>query len=169
MSHAWILWVLTSAAALHVVEEHGFGWQGWAVSTLGPRFGVWVSTTAFWVTNASMIIFAVSASAIGWQAPGLSLGLPALLLVDAAWGHLRPTVQARRPNPGFFTAVLLYLPIGIWGYLAAGQDHVLSVATVVLSAAVGAALLGQALLIHRFGARMRYPDVPIPDRKLPVR
>jgi Protein of unknown function with HXXEE motif len=130
--------------------------------------GVWVSTTAFWVTNASMIVVAVSASAIGWQAPGFSLGLPALLLVDAAWGHLRPTIQAKRPNPGFFSAVLLYIPIGIWAYVAAGEDHVLRPGTVVLSAAVGAALLAQALLIPRFGPRMRYPDVAIPDPTAPA-
>jgi hypothetical protein len=163
MSHAWVLWILVAVSALHVVEEHGFGWQGWAASNLGPKFGVWVSTTAFWVTNAAMIIYAVSAAAVGWQAPGFSLGLPALLLVDAAWGHFRPTLQAKHFNPGFFTALLLYTPIGIWAYLAAGEDHVLNPATVILSVAVGALLLAQALLIPRFGPRMRYPDVAIPD------
>jgi Protein of unknown function with HXXEE motif len=163
MSHAWVLWIVTSASALHVVEEYGFGWQGWAVATFGPKFGVWVSTTAFWVTNAAMIVVAVGASAVGWQAPGFSLGLPALLIVDALWGHIWPTIQARRPNPGFFSAMILYLPLGVWAYLAAGEDHVLSPATVLLSAAVGAALLFQALIIPRFGPRLRYADVAIPD------
>jgi hypothetical protein len=167
MSHAWVLWILVAISALHVVEEHGFGWQGWAAATLGPKFGVWVSTTAFWVTNTAMIVYAVSAAAVGWQAPAFALGLPALLLVDAAWGHFRPTVQARQFNPGFFTALLLYTPIGIWAYLAAGQDHVLSPATVILSGAVGAALLAQALLIPHFGPKMRYPDTPIPDISAP--
>jgi hypothetical protein len=37
MSHARVLWILTSVSALHVVEEHGFRWQAWAVSTLGPN------------------------------------------------------------------------------------------------------------------------------------
>jgi hypothetical protein len=168
MTHEWLLWILTTCAGLHVVVEYGFGWQGWAGSNLGPKFWVWVSTTAFWATNASMIVVAVSASAIGWQAPGFSLGLPALLLVDAAWGHVLPTIQAKRPNPGFFTAVLLYVPIGIWTYAAAGQDHVLSPLVVLLSAAVGAGLLAQALLIPKFGPRLRYPDVEIPDRTAPT-
>jgi hypothetical protein len=168
MNHAWVLWILAAISALHVVEEHGFGWQGWAAATLGPKFGVWVSTTAFWVTNGAMIVYAVSAAAVGWQAPGYSLGLPALLLIDAAWGHFRPTVGARRFNPGFFTALLLYTPIGIWAYIAAGDDHVLSPLTVVLSAAVGAALLAVALLIPRFGPRTRWADVEIPDIKAPV-
>jgi hypothetical protein len=30
MSHDWVLWILLTAAALHVVEEHGVGWQCWA-------------------------------------------------------------------------------------------------------------------------------------------
>jgi hypothetical protein len=72
-----------------------------------------------------------------------------------------PTIQARRANPGFFTAALLYIPIGIWAYAAAGEDHVLSPLVVVLSAAVGAVLLAQALVIPKFGPRLRYPDVDI--------
>jgi hydrogenase/urease accessory protein HupE len=63
---------------------------------------------------------------------------------------------------------VLYIPIGIWAYVAAGQDHVLSPAVIVLSAAVGAGLLALALLIPRFGPRMRYPDVEIPDARSPV-
>jgi hypothetical protein len=29
--HDWVLWILAAASALHVVEEHALGWQGWAV------------------------------------------------------------------------------------------------------------------------------------------
>jgi hypothetical protein len=72
---------------------------------------------------------------------------PALLLVDAAWGHVLPTIQSKRPNPGFFTAVLLYIPIGIWAYAGAGEDHVLSPLVVLVSAAVGAGLLAQAVSV----------------------
>jgi hypothetical protein len=136
MSHAWVLWVLAACSALHVVEEYSFGWQGWAVANLGPKFGVWVSTTAFWVTNAS--------------------------------GHVMPSIQARRPNPGLFTGVLLYVPIGIWAYAAAAHDHVLNPWNALLSIVVGAVLLAQALIIPRFGPRMRYADVRIPDAIEPV-
>jgi hypothetical protein len=163
MSQAWVLWILASCSALHVVEEHGFGWQGWATSTLTPRYGVLISTTAFWVTNASMIVVAVSSAAVGWQAPAFSLSLPALLIVDAAWGHVLPSVRERRLNPGFYTAVVLYFPVGIWAYVAAGEDHVLSVPVVIVSTLVGAGLLLQALLIPKFGPRHRYPDVDISD------
>jgi hypothetical protein len=52
--------------------------------------------------------------------------------------------------------------------VAAGEDHVLSPLVVVLSAAVGAALLAQALLIPKFGPRLRYPDVEIPDPTAPT-
>jgi len=40
MSHDWVLWILVAAAALHVVEEHGSGWQGWAARVLAPRIGM---------------------------------------------------------------------------------------------------------------------------------
>ncbi|MGH2881740.1 MAG: hypothetical protein ACRDPA_03385 [Solirubrobacteraceae bacterium] len=64
--------------------------------------------------------------------------------------------------------MLLYIPLGIWAYVAAGQDHVLSPMVVVLSSAVGAGLLALALLIPRFGPRIRYPDVEIPDARTPM-
>jgi len=68
-----------------------------------------------------MIVAAVSAPAVGWQAPGFALGLPAPLPVGAAWGHLRPTIQAKRPNPGFFTAMLLYIPLRDLGVRRRGR------------------------------------------------
>jgi hypothetical protein len=47
MSHDWALWVLAVASAMHVVEEHTVGWQGWAAEALGSRFGVRPTWTDF--------------------------------------------------------------------------------------------------------------------------
>ena len=38
--HDWVLWILLTASALHVVEEHALGRQGWATEALGRRIGV---------------------------------------------------------------------------------------------------------------------------------
>jgi hypothetical protein len=40
MGHDWVLWIRVTASALHVVEERGLGWQGWAARTLAPRIGM---------------------------------------------------------------------------------------------------------------------------------
>lgn len=161
MGHEWVLWILTTAAALHVVEERGLGWQGWAAKTLGPKIGVVPSWTDFWATNALLIVFGISASAVGWRAPAFALAFPALGLINAVFFHLLPTLQARRPNPGIFTAMLLYLPIGIWAYLAAGSDGTLDLATVLLSLLIGTVAMASAIVLLMIQPRFRYPDVDL--------
>jgi hypothetical protein len=159
MSHEWVLWVLTTAAALHVIEERGMGWQGWAAQTLGPRLGVIPSWSDFWATNGLLIVFGISAAAVGWRAPAFALAFPALSLINAVFFHLLPTIQARRPNPGVLTAVLFYLPIGIWAYLAASSDRALDLGTVILSVVIGAVAMAAAIGLLAVQPRLRYPDI----------
>ena len=159
MNHDWVLWILVTASALHVVEERALGWQGWAASTLGPRIGVAPTWLDFWATNGLLIVFGVSAAVVGWRAPAFALAFPALALINAVFFHFLPTIQAKRPNPGFFTALILYLPIGIWSYVAASDDGVLNVGTVILSLVIGALAMASAIVVLVLQPRFRYPDV----------
>ncbi len=159
MSHEWVLWVLATAAAMHVVEERGLGWQGWAARTLGPRLGLAPSWDDFWATNGLLIIFAISAAAVGWQAPAFALAFPAVCLINAVFFHVIPSIQARRPNPGVFTAVMLYVPIATWAYLAAGGDGALDFPTALLSVVIGACAMASALVLLMIQPRFRYPDL----------
>ncbi len=158
MGHEWVLWVLLAGSALHVVEEHALGWQGWAAQALGPRIGVAPTWTDFWATNGLLIVFGVSAAAVGWRAPAFALAFPALALINAAFFHFLPSVQARRPNPGCFTALLVYLPIGVWAYAAASADGVLSVGTLLLSILIGAVAMASAIVMLAIQPRFAYPD-----------
>ncbi len=167
MNDDWVLWILVTASALHVVEEHALGWQGWAAQTLAPRIGVAPTWLDFWATNGLLIVFGVSAAAVGWRAPAFALAFPALCLVNAVFFHLLPTTSARRPNPGLFTAVLLYLPISIWAYLAAAHDDVLDLATLITSLALGALAMASAIVVLMAQRRLRYPDVD-PNAVSPV-
>jgi hypothetical protein len=160
MTHDWVLWVLVTASAMHVVEEHGLGWQGWAAKVLAPRVGVTPTWTDFWAVNALLVVFGVSAAVVGWRAPAFALAFPALCLVNAVFFHILPSVMADRPNPGLFTAVLLYLPIGIWAYAAASSDGVLSAGTVILSLALGIIAMASVLALLAIQRRFRYPDAP---------
>jgi len=160
MGHDWVLWVLLAASAFHVVEERGLGWQGWAAGVLGRRIGITPTWLDFWATNGLLIVFGVSAAAVGWRAPAFALAFPAAVLVNAVFFHLLPTLQARRPNPGLFSALLLYLPIGVWAYVAAAEDGVLGAGTLILSLALGAAAMASVVVLLVLQRRFRYPDVP---------
>jgi len=157
--HDWVLWALVAASALHVVEEHALGWQGWAAEAIGRRLGVTVTWMDFWPTNGFLIVFGIAAAVVGWRAPGFALALPAGLLINAVFFHVLPSFTARRPNPGMFTAVALYIPIGVWSYAAAADDGVLDAGTIVLSVVLGALAMASVIAIlvlkHRFG----YADV----------
>jgi hypothetical protein len=59
--------------------------------------------------------FGISAAAVGWRVPTFALALPGGLLINAVFFHVLPSIAARRPNPGCFTAVVLYLPIAAPG------------------------------------------------------
>jgi hypothetical protein len=159
MAHDWVLWILVAAAALHVVEEHGLGWQGWAAGVLAPRIGMVPTWTDFWATNGFLIVIGISAAATGWRAPAFALMFPAALLVNALFFHLLPSVQARRPNPGFFTAMVLYLPIGIWVYVAAADDGVLSFWTLIASIVLGTLAMASVLVLLMLQRPFRYDDV----------
>lgn len=156
--HQWVLWVLVAASALHVVEEHALGWQGWASEFLGERFGVKPTWTDFWVTNAALIVFGVACAMIGWKAVGFSLGLASLCLINAVGFHILPSLRAGTPNPGAFTAVALYIPIGIWAYVAAASDDRLSFGAFVLSVLVGAAVMAAAVGMLILGRDFGYAD-----------
>jgi hypothetical protein len=158
MSHEWVLWVLVTASALHVVEEHALGWQGWATGYIGPKIQAIPTWTDFWATNALLIVFGVAAAAVGWRAPGFALAFPAVCLINAVFFHFLPTAQARRLNPGCITAALLYVPIGIWAYVAAADDGVLSVGAFVLSLAIGALAMASAVVMLAIHPRLGYPD-----------
>lgn len=157
--HDWVLWVLVAASALHVVEEHALGWQGWAAGWLGRRIGATPTWMDFWPTNGFLIVFGIAVAAVGWRAPAFALALPAGLLIDAVFFHFLPSITARRPNPGWFTAASLYVPISVWAYVAAGDDGVLHGGTLVLSLALGAVGMASVIAVLMLKTRFRYPDV----------
>jgi hypothetical protein len=80
-------------------------------------------------------------------------------LVNAIFFHFLPTIQARRPNPGFFSALLLYLPIGIWAYVAASDDGVLGAATLIVSLVIGVLAMASVIVLLGLQRDFRYPDV----------
>jgi len=156
----WVLWVLLAAAALHVVEEHALGWQGWAAQFIGPRIGVIPTWTDFWATNMLLLVFGFSAAAVGWiAAPAYALAFPALCLINAVFFHILPSLDDGRPNPGCFTAVLLYVPLSIAAYWSAYDHDFLTWATFLLSVLIGAGAMASAIAVLVLGKRFGYDDV----------
>ena len=84
----------------------------------------------------------------------LSFGLIAIYLpLVNALGHILGAVALRRYNPGLWTAILLFLPLGIWSLLVVSKAGESSVMAQVLAA--GAAIFVHALIILYVRLRLR--------------
>jgi hypothetical protein len=135
MSHLQtLLWLCVAAYGLHVLEEFIFDWKSWAQQVLRLP----VRWDDFYITNCLVIVVGIVAAMIAPEYPSVALGFPGLMLINAVFMHMFPFVLKRgRFSPGLITAVLLFLPLGIWTLRAADPN-----ARVLVTAfAIGAALL----------------------------
>ena len=70
-----------------------------------------VTWTLFGVGNALFLAYLAVAPRTGW--PVLTLSAPWLLLLNVPV-HLVPTLRTGLWSPGLATALLLYVPLGVW-------------------------------------------------------
>ena len=136
-----------AAIGVHVIEEYALNFTGWSRRALS----VPLSWEDFHLVNAGVTLFAVACAVIGWRVPAFSLSSPALVILNAAGFHGGSSLLAGY-SPGTWTALLLFLPLGAYAYVAASRDGVLTRQVVLLSAAGGA-------LWHLFLAAVFYLKV----------
>ena len=143
MNHEIWLWVATAAYGLHALEEFMLDWKDWANKVLKLP----VDWPIFYVVNALVVVLGIIASIIGWRLPALSLAFPALMLINAVFFHILPFVVKKKFSPGLISAVVLFLPLGIWLFYGADKDGVLSAMTAVGAFALGAGLMAYPIIL----------------------
>jgi Protein of unknown function with HXXEE motif len=135
-----------------MLEEYELNWRDWArfVLHLPVEWG------SFYIVNALVVVLGVCFAAVGWRAPWFGLGLPALMLINAIFFHVLPTVVTRVYSPGVFTAVTLFLPVAGWAYYGAWLDGVLTVQTGILSFIFGALLMASPIVLLKVKSRKMF-------------
>ena len=104
--------------------------------------------------NALVIVLGFVCAHFGATVPVLALVFPALMLVNAVI-HIAGVIIVRgRPLPGIFTALLLFVPLGLACFERAASDGVLSGATLWGS-------IGIALALHATPALLLIRDKPM--------
>lgn len=142
LSH-WI-WLGTAAYAWHILEEYEFNWRDWARNALGLP----VEWSDFYIANAIVIALGICSANLANAAPGIALSFIALMLINAIFFHIAPFIKMRgRFSPGLITAVLLFLPIGALAYRAAFRSGALTTTNLLVSIALGAALMASPILL----------------------
>jgi hypothetical protein len=110
MKPDYIFWIALAAYAFHILEEYTYDWKTWAQKILKLE----VSWDNFYVTNIIVLFFGIACAEVGWSHPTFSLIFPALMIVNALFFHILPYIRSNRKfSPGMFTAIFLFLPIGI--------------------------------------------------------
>jgi hypothetical protein len=137
MNHEVWLWVALAAYAIHVLEEFMFDWKGWANHVLRLP----VDWPGFYVTNAVVAVLGIVVGQVGWRLPAIALAFPALMLINAVFFHIVPFVVTRKFSPGLITAIALFLPLGIFLFVGAHEDGVLTTANSFGAFVIGAALM----------------------------
>src|SRR6185369_7485134 len=111
-------WAPFAAAVLHITEE--FVWPGGFVAwykAYRPEIARSL-TTRFLVIVNGLLLFTTAAAAIqGTSEQGVALWLTtASIELGNAGYHVLGTIRTKRYSPGVVTAVLLYVPIALYGY-----------------------------------------------------
>ena len=157
MNHSYILWIATTAYALHIVEEYTFDWKSWAVNVLGLPAD-WIH---FALVNGVVVLLGISCASVGWACPVFSLSFSALMLINATFFHVLPFARAHgRFSPGLITAVILFYPIGLWAYGGAYVDCVLTAPVLVGSMLLGGLLMGFPIALLKFRSHPYFKQGP---------
>jgi len=113
MNPDYIFWVALAAYAFHILEEYTYDWKTWAQNIMKLD----VDRNTFYVTNVVILFFGLSCAEVGWSHPKFSLIFPASLIINALFFHIIPYIRSKRKfSPGMFTAIFLFLPIGVGSY-----------------------------------------------------
>jgi hypothetical protein len=150
MSLIDLMWLATAAYGLHVLEEYQLNWRDWARAVIALP----VEWSDFYVVNALVIVLGVVAANLAGHWPGLALSFPALMLINATFFHVLPTLRSRgRFSPGLFTAVVLFYPIAIACYWRAAADGALGASALIGSLVLGALLMASPIVLLKIKDR----------------
>ena len=152
-----LIWMPLVAAALHIVEE--FVWPGgfapW-YRAYRPETAASVSSRYLFAVNALLLGVCALAGALGFTPRGAALFLTILaVLFGNALFHLAATIRMRHYSPGTITGVVLYLPLGVIGYVAVMHAHLATAGTAISAALLGGAYQLIANANHRRRAAAR--------------
>jgi hypothetical protein len=136
MKFDYIFWIALAAYGLHILEEYTYDWKTWAQKIQKLE----TDWSSFYVTIAAMLVFGLACAEVGWSHPTFSLIFPALMVFNAIFFHILPYIRSKRKfSPGLFTALFLFLPIGLGSFNIAVNLEVTTKA-LILAALCGAFL-----------------------------
>ena len=131
MEYQTLLIITIPAAMVHIAEEYKFGWVEWA-----NNFITGVTVKQFMIMNSLLVLLCIFAANLSRSVIVFSSSIFSLLLINSL-AHIAPTIKQKKYSPGLFSAILLFIPIGVGGYASILNDDLMSLSEVVVSIIIG--------------------------------
>lgn len=131
MEYQTLLIITIPAAMVHIAEEYKFGWVEWA-----NNFITGVTVKQFMIMNCLFVLLCIFAANLSRSVIVFSSSIFSLLLINSL-AHIAPTIKQKKYSPGLFSAILLFIPIGVGGYASILNDDLMSLSEVVVSIIIG--------------------------------
>jgi hypothetical protein len=133
------LWLVVGAVGAHIIEEYALNFVGWSHQALRAP----ISWEDFHVVNAGVIVYCAACAAIGGRMPAVALSSAALVVLNAIGFHAGASLLTQSYSPGTVSAVLLFVPSGVFAFTVARRAGLLTARVLTLS-------IGLGLLWHGF-------------------
>lgn len=140
-----IFWLLVIAYGAHVMEEYILNWKKWVLTVAN----IDISWNEFIITNAVVIISSICFAMIGFNNPYISLMLPALMIINAIFFHILPTIIKRQFSPGVLTSIILFLPLSLLAYYEAYKLNFLNTELLVTTICGGSIIMAYPIFLHK--------------------
>jgi len=110
-----LLYTLLPVYMIHQYEEHAHGrFVDFFNSTIGKEYNVLTRGSAFWINILEVwVLFIVSFYLAKYVALGVAF-VPVYATIFNGFTHAIASIFLRRYNPGLYTALVLFLPWGIF-------------------------------------------------------
>jgi hypothetical protein len=131
MDNHTLLIIAIPAAIIHVAEEYKYGWVTWANS-----FTSGITIKQFIVFNTAFVFLCVIAALLNRVFIVFSSSIFSLFLINSLV-HIAPSIKQMKYSPGLFSAVFLFIPIGVAGYSLLLNQGILSLKYFTLSILIG--------------------------------
>jgi hypothetical protein len=153
----WIWWAPLGAATLHIIEEFVYpgGFADWDRSyrpeisaSITPRFHLVINALLLVLCAQVWELAPLDQTELRWAAGAAWLAVAGLLFSNAVF-HVVGTIRTKSRSPGVITAVLIYVPLALYGYWWFLTTERVPPLTALTAAALGGSYPYWARLIHR--------------------
>ena len=131
MSHQIFLIFAICAVLIHIAEEFKFGWIEWANSFISG-----ITVKQFAIINILFLILCFTAIFINNNSMIFSASIFSLLLINSLV-HIAPTIKQKKYSPGLYSAVILFIPIGTFGYIHVVTNNLVTFNELIYSILLG--------------------------------